>query len=654
MYATIIFKLLFVIFDFILGMKKIKHLLILCLLSVQTHYVKAQAYTVNPISYNPQAFTGISLLGGFFNGPTTTSDDDGVTASIPIGFDFCFYGNTYSEAYVGSNGWVGFSPGQTILFTAFPIPSGAVNVPRDCIMGPWQDWWSTNGGFGDIRYATRGTAPFRQFVVTFFQLPMFGCTQNRGTFQIILYECSNRIEIHILEKPPCTSWGGTAVLGVHNATGTISHTVPGRNSTVWTVAPTSPEGWEFIPDASCASSAFGGFASIDTLSRWPIVEANCYTSTIGLKVGNGDLVCNTIDSNGSEIRLYTPQGALVQTRTVVLNCVNGRTDSLTIEIADQFLFNGDHYLVVRNGIDGNGILGDCGTGAFAFDTIIVRISDCYVYNQQINMRNVSVNKDNATTTLTWNKPANFNPDFFDAYRIYVKDSLGSAIWREFVLINNIDDTTVSTGEVIPTQATKDFKAVLRLKFYGDLRENGDSVNNIWLRAANDQLENGQRGLATVSWTPYKGWSPAQYNVHLAAWEDTSLGTLLLSTTDTFMSFEKPIEIGRYRIQVLTIHPSEPLFALSNYVPFEMILREVTVPNAITPNADGLNDFFTVEGIEFFPENTVELYNRWGQRVFSAQNYSNQYSPTDLEAGTYIYKVILPDKPLVQGALKIIK
>lgn len=629
-------------------MKKVSILLLLVFFCFLNNS-KAQQYTITPITFAPAPNVGISLVGGF------GSADDGVSQAIQIGFDFCFYGVTYSEVYVGTNGWVSFSSGQPATFTSAPIPSPAINFPKNCIMAPWQDWWSNLNGSGNIVYQTLGTAPFRRFVVSFVGVPLFSCTSDFGTFQIILNECSNTIEVHIANKPPCPGWaGGTAVLGLHNATGTAAHPVPGRNSTQWVVPPTAPEGWLFVPDGSCAGNAFGGFASIDTTSKWPIVEANCYTTTIGLKVGKGELVCSTIDSNGSEIRLYTPQGTLVQTRAVRYTCVNGLTDSLTIDLADQFLFNGDHYLVVRNGIDGNGILGDCGTGAFAFDTIVVRISDCYVYNQQINMRNVSVNKDNATATLTWNKPANFNPDFFDAYRIYVKDSLGSAIWREFVLINNIDDTTVSTGEVIPTQATKDFKAVLRLKFYGDLRENGDSVNNIWLRAANDQLENGQRGLATVSWTPYKGWSPAQYNVHLAAWEDTSLGALLLSTTDTFMSFEKPIEIGKYRIQILTIHPSEPLFALSNYVPFEMILREVTVPNAITPNADGLNDFFTVEGIEFFPENTVELYNRWGQRVFSAQNYSNQYSPTDLEAGTYIYKVILPDKPLVQGALKIIK
>jgi len=612
----------------------------------------AQAYTINTIPYNPQPYAGFSLTGTFIG-----NADDGVSNAIPIGFDFCFYGNTYNEAFVGTNGWVGFSPLQAITFTSAPLPSPVPSIPKNCIMAPWQDWWSTNGGFGTISYATRGTAPFRQFVVSFFQLPLFSCTQNRGTFQVILYECSNKIEVYVLDKPPCLSWGGgTAVLGLHNATGTIAHTVPGRNSTVWTVVPSNPEGWEFIPDAACASSAFGGFASIDTSSFWPVVEANCYTTSIGVKVGNGELVCSTIDPNGSEIRLYTPQGTLLQTRAVSSNCVNGRTDSLTIELGEQFLFNGDHYLVVRNGIDGNGILGDCGTGAFAFDTVIVRVSDCYVYDEQVDMINVSVNSDNGSSTLTWNKPPNFDPNFFDAYRILVKDSLATNAnnWREFVLITNIDDTTVITSEAIPTVETKDFKAVLALKFYGDVRTQGDSVNNIWLRAADGQLDNGLRGMGTVMWSAYKGWSPASYEIYLAAIEETGLGILVGSTTDTFISFEKPIEIGKYRVQALTLHPAAPRFSLSNYVVFEMIIREVTVPNVITPNGDGANDFLFVEGIEFFPENLVELYNRWGQRVFSGQNYTNLYSPTNLEAGTYIYQVMLPDKPLVQGALKIIK
>lgn len=629
-------------------MKMLRLLVILVFLGSQSFFAHGQAYTFNSIPYNPQPFVGISVLGTFNGFPA----EDGVTGALPIGFDFCFYGNTYNLFYISANGWITFTQSGVQNFTTSAIPNPGGNIPRNCIMAPWQDWEPGVGG--NVMYQTTGTAPFRRLVVSYLNVPMYGCNQNLGTFQIVLYECSNLIEVFILSKPPCSFVGGNAVLGVHNATGTIATTVTGRNSTNWVVTPASPEGWQFVPDGSCAGSAFGGFASVDTTSFWPVIEANCYTTTIGLKVGEGELVCNTIDSNGSEIRLYTPQGTLLQTRTVSTNCVNGRTDSLTIQLADQFLFNGDHYLVVRNGIDGNGLMGECGTGAFAFDTIIVRVGDCYQYSEKLDMVNVSVNRDNGSSTLTWTKPPNFDPDFFDAYRIYVKDSLNTFNWREFVLITNIEDTTVITSEAIPTEETKDFKAVLAMKFYGDVRTPGDSVNNIWLKAANDQLDNGLRGIGTVSWSAYKGWSPASYNVFLAAMEDTSLGTLVGSTTDTFLSFEKPIEIGKYRVQLYTQHPSAPRIALSNYVTFEMILREVTVQNAITPNGDGANDFFWIEGIEFFPVNTVELYNRWGQRVFSAQNYTNQFSPTELEAGTYIYKVILPDKPLIQGALKIVK
>ncbi|MEZ0006593.1 gliding motility-associated-like protein [Flavobacterium sp. 28YEA47A] len=50
--------------------------------------------------------------------------------------------------------------------------------------------------------------------------------------------------------------------------------------------------------------------------------------------------------------------------------------------------------------------------------------------------------------------------------------------------------------------------------------------------------------------------------------------------------------------------------------------EIIVHNAITPNGDGLNEFFKIEGLDCYPNNTVEIYNRWGVLVFDAQGYDN--------------------------------
>jgi gliding motility-associated-like protein len=64
---------------------------------------------------------------------------------------------------------------------------------------------------------------------------MFSCTNNQGTFHIVIYESTNVIENHIGNKPACVQWqGGTATQGIHNLAGTLGIAVPGRNSTAWT------------------------------------------------------------------------------------------------------------------------------------------------------------------------------------------------------------------------------------------------------------------------------------------------------------------------------------------------------------------------------------------------------------------------------------
>ncbi|MCB0450083.1 MAG: BspA family leucine-rich repeat surface protein [Confluentibacter sp.] len=44
---------------------------------------------------------------------------------------------------------------------------------------------------------------------------------------------------------------------------------------------------------------------------------------------------------------------------------------------------------------------------------------------------------------------------------------------------------------------------------------------------------------------------------------------------------------------------------------------------ISPNGDGINDFWEIKGIENSPQNTVNIYNRWGDLVFSISNYNNR-------------------------------
>ena len=64
---------------------------------------------------------------------------------------------------------------------------------------------------------------------------------------------------------------------------------------------------------------------------------------------------------------------------------------------------------------------------------------------------------------------------------------------------------------------------------------------------------------------------------------------------------------------------------------------VVVPNVITPNYDGSNDAFVIVGIEY-QNNHVSIYNRWGQVVFEAVNYRNDWMAGGVSDGTYYYEV----------------
>ncbi len=49
--------------------------------------------------------------------------------------------------------------------------------------------------------------------------------------------------------------------------------------------------------------------------------------------------------------------------------------------------------------------------------------------------------------------------------------------------------------------------------------------------------------------------------------------------------------------------------------------EIVIYNAVSPNGDGINDTFHIKGIDNFPNNKVEIYNRWGVKVYDTKSYN---------------------------------
>jgi gliding motility-associated-like protein len=52
--------------------------------------------------------------------------------------------------------------------------------------------------------------------------------------------------------------------------------------------------------------------------------------------------------------------------------------------------------------------------------------------------------------------------------------------------------------------------------------------------------------------------------------------------------------------------------------------EINVSEAVTPNGDGINDTWMIYNIENYPNNSVSVFNRWGDLVFRTKRYNNEW------------------------------
>ena len=64
-----------------------------------------------------------------------------------------------------------------------------------------------------------------------------------------------------------------------------------------------------------------------------------------------------------------------------------------------------------------------------------------------------------------------------------------------------------------------------------------------------------------------------------------------------------------------------------------------VPNAFSPNGDGTNDGYVIDGIENYPGNKLWVYNRWGNLVYKTKDYRNDWDGTSNISGLYMGKKV---------------
>ncbi|MFI5159938.1 MAG: gliding motility-associated C-terminal domain-containing protein [Sphingobacteriales bacterium] len=86
---------------------------------------------------------------------------------------------------------------------------------------------------------------------------------------------------------------------------------------------------------------------------------------------------------------------------------------------------------------------------------------------------------------------------------------------------------------------------------------------------------------------------------------------------------------------------------------------VNIPNTITPNGDGINDYWNIKGLQDYTNCVVQIFTRYGQKVFESKGYAHPFDGTfggkSLPSGVYYYVINLNTNcSLLSGNLTIIR
>jgi gliding motility-associated-like protein len=93
--------------------------------------------------------------------------------------------------------------------------------------------------------------------------------------------------------------------------------------------------------------------------------------------------------------------------------------------------------------------------------------------------------------------------------------------------------------------------------------------------------------------------------------------------------------------------------------FIKVFKKVLVPNAFSPNKDGINDTWQLVSIDAYPDADINVFNRYGQPVFTSRGYNKQwdgnYDNRPLPVGTYYYVIDLKFRlPKLKGWVAILR
>jgi gliding motility-associated-like protein len=220
---------------------------------------------------------------------------------------------------------------------------------------------------------------------------------------------------------------------------------------------------------------------------------------------------------------------------------------------------------------------------------------------------------------------------------------------------NIDDGIyleyLKTCLTQPIQAGSSYNLQLNLAGIG-MSSFGNALTNIWFGPVDITLFGSsictQSAIQTVSCPPVStDWVELGHASYQAdgTWQILNIPFTALNSIQSIMIGGPCSPPNDFIFSEANGETFDPYFVLDNAALYEINLEDcnfdLIIPNVITPNSDGVNEFFVIQNL---PENTeVIIYNRWGNLVFSSTNYQNNWNGKnttgkDLVDGVYFYKI----------------
>lgn len=403
----------------------------------------------------------------------------------------------------------------------------------------------------------------------------------------------------------------------------------------------------------------------------PIIPYQCYDNTVNITF-DVSVLCESISPDGTDFRLIGPDNIPRPVVGVIDNCqLDLSTTSIDLVLHKPLDVNGDYYLQIKKGTDGNTLTNACGFELNEFFTMAIRVLDCPVLDY--SLQNVTVVNDK-DIQIDWEAVSgSFSTALFDSWNI-----LRANNDNNFYPLASVEDVNART---FVDQSLSNYDVDNQVYQYRvQLVQNADykaPTNQIRSILLSDDLT-ANNGVLKLDWTEYDGWTDPAYELFLGKKDPVNLTVAWnseVSASQNFLNHDYTIPAatastaGIYAVKVEAtdvLNASNPFISESNWIFFEIFYEPTTtpndgvtyIPNIMTPNGDDLNDRFYISSSEGNAYTSIQIavYNRWGQLVFEDDAFDKSntavkgWDGTDMNSGqkladgTYYYIITAKETP----------